>query len=264
MDTLAVIVANAFFLLYQGSCESYSFAVAIVGPEGYGRPSQPVVKNTKFSPGAPPKNLQVSRNNKTSALEISWEASCPQIEDKIEYEVTVKDTFKDRSSVKTLSGSKETKLGLTLDRGIHFGTTYEVSVRTKVADSIPSSPVAYKSPDIPSPVGVTHHILSEKEGKKQLIYWHMPNPLPSEVNSQAMTFEVCVSSNKSMANPIIQEQAQKPPFEIDNSKLSVGQLYYVGVRVIDGDGYQSPLTPPIALESLVRDHFQSHFWSHVT
>ena len=42
------------------ACESYTFVVAIHGPFGMGPPSPPFSKSTKFSPGAPPKNLQVS------------------------------------------------------------------------------------------------------------------------------------------------------------------------------------------------------------
>ena len=41
------------------ACESYSFIVAIRGPRGFGPPSVPYVKSTKYSPGAPPKNLEV-------------------------------------------------------------------------------------------------------------------------------------------------------------------------------------------------------------
>ena len=41
------------------ACESYSFVVAIIGPKGYGPPSNPKSQSTKFAAGAPPKNLQV-------------------------------------------------------------------------------------------------------------------------------------------------------------------------------------------------------------
>ena len=43
------------------ACESYSFVVAIIGPKGYGPPSDPVSESTKFAAGAPPKNLQVMK-----------------------------------------------------------------------------------------------------------------------------------------------------------------------------------------------------------
>ena len=42
------------------ACEKYSFVVAIVGPQSFGPPSVPIAVSTKFSPGAPPKNLQVN------------------------------------------------------------------------------------------------------------------------------------------------------------------------------------------------------------
>ena len=42
------------------ACEKYSFVVAIVGPQSFGPPSVPISVSTKFSPGAPPKNLQVN------------------------------------------------------------------------------------------------------------------------------------------------------------------------------------------------------------
>ena len=45
------------------ACESYSFVVAIIGPKGFGPPSSPFTRATKFSPGAPPKNLQVRGQN---------------------------------------------------------------------------------------------------------------------------------------------------------------------------------------------------------
>ncbi len=40
------------------ACESYSFVVLILGPKGYGPPSAPFTRSTKFAAGAPPKVIE--------------------------------------------------------------------------------------------------------------------------------------------------------------------------------------------------------------
>ncbi len=59
------------------SCESYIFAVAVMGPRGVGRLSDPVTEVTKYSPVAPPKDLRLEVDERN--MKIKWNASCPQV-----------------------------------------------------------------------------------------------------------------------------------------------------------------------------------------
>lgn len=45
------------------ACQSYAFAVSVVGPVGFGPASEPATVETKYSPGAPPRDLKVRKDN---------------------------------------------------------------------------------------------------------------------------------------------------------------------------------------------------------
>ncbi len=59
------------------SCESYTFGVAVVGPSGIGRLSPPVTRETKYSPGAPPKGVRVKVEG--ADMTVTWNASCSKV-----------------------------------------------------------------------------------------------------------------------------------------------------------------------------------------
>lgn len=77
-----------FTVTKLNSCENYAFAVAIVGPKGIGPPSELFFKRTKYSPGAPPKNVDIKISDKLEMI-IKWEASCPVVNEDIGYIIQI-------------------------------------------------------------------------------------------------------------------------------------------------------------------------------
>lgn len=71
------------------ACETYMFAVGVVGPLGLGPLSDdPLFLSTKFNMSAAPKNLEVSSDPKNETImDIRWNSSCPVMIDKIGYMV---------------------------------------------------------------------------------------------------------------------------------------------------------------------------------
>jgi len=71
------------------ACETYMFAVGVVGPLGLGPLSDvPLVASTRFNVSAAPKNLEVSSHpHNETIMDISWHSSCPMMIDKIGYMV---------------------------------------------------------------------------------------------------------------------------------------------------------------------------------
>jgi len=71
------------------ACETYMFAVGVVGPIGLGPLSEnPVFASTQFNVSAAPKNLEVSsRPQNETIMDIRWHSSCPVMSDKIGYMV---------------------------------------------------------------------------------------------------------------------------------------------------------------------------------
>ena len=69
------------------ACETYMFAVGVVGPLGLGPLSEDMLSAlTRFNVSAAPKNLEVSAQNET-IMDISWQSSCPVMTEKIGYMV---------------------------------------------------------------------------------------------------------------------------------------------------------------------------------
>lgn len=73
------------------ACETYLFAVGIIGPYGYGPLSDRghQVVTTSSNPKAPPKKLQVQPDSKDPLkMIISWQPSCATT-DKASYIVSI-------------------------------------------------------------------------------------------------------------------------------------------------------------------------------
>ena len=71
------------------ACETYMFAVGVVGPLGLGPLSDdPVFVSTRFNVSAAPKNLEVSPHPQNETImNMNWHSSCPVMIDKIGYMV---------------------------------------------------------------------------------------------------------------------------------------------------------------------------------
>ncbi|CAG2062325.1 unnamed protein product, partial [Timema podura] len=73
------------------ACESYVFAVGLVGPLGSGPlSSHPYSILTEFNPDAPPKNLHATTDptNETRVL-VTWQSSCPEMDTAVNYSVSL-------------------------------------------------------------------------------------------------------------------------------------------------------------------------------
>lgn len=71
------------------ACETYMFAVGVVGPLGLGPLSDDLLfASTSFNMSAAPKNLEVSSDRKNETImNIRWRSSCPAMVDTVRYMV---------------------------------------------------------------------------------------------------------------------------------------------------------------------------------
>jgi hypothetical protein len=71
------------------ACESYIFAVGVIGPLGLGPLSDnPYTLVTRFNVNAAPKNLTVTSDpHNETVMSIQWRSSCPAMTDEISYMV---------------------------------------------------------------------------------------------------------------------------------------------------------------------------------
>lgn len=71
------------------ACESYFFAVGVIGDYGAGPLCQPITVPTYFNKRAHPKRLRVTPSpDKNDSIIVSWSASCPTIDEPISYTVS--------------------------------------------------------------------------------------------------------------------------------------------------------------------------------
>lgn len=71
------------------ACESYIFAVGVIGPLGLGPLSaNPSTLVTRFNVNAAPKNLMVTGDpHNETIMHVQWRSSCPAMTDKVSYMV---------------------------------------------------------------------------------------------------------------------------------------------------------------------------------
>ncbi len=250
-NTKSVFNATSVTIDHLVSCESYIFVVAIVGPRGFGPASRPLTNSSKYSPGAAPKNLAVKVNSANLTMDITWDASCPEIDDNISYLVGITTDSSEKIEVhKELAKAKKVHWRLAVD--VHYGATYKVTVKTSAADAKVAGPAFCSGPPIPPPTGLTHHIVKENNHIKQLIYWKAPAELPHYLSSSTFFYRLFVSETSNMTGESVKSfKAKEPPFKLTDSIVSPGQLYFVAVALVDSDNYSSDLSGPIAVESAV-------------
>ncbi|TRY76952.1 hypothetical protein TCAL_09210 [Tigriopus californicus] len=228
------------------ACEAYSFIVAIVGPDGFGPASKEKTLSTKYAAGAPPKKLRVLVEDKNGevSLHIYWSASCDRMELSIGYELSIKDLTSDVTTRQQFAKSSNTTFHHEI-QNVHRSTQYEIQVQTNVPDSVPTQPIVVNTPSLPAPVGVTHHY-TEGDASKQMIYWSRPNKIPSYIKED-YSYRLYVSRMSNFSEPI-EFNASRPPFEVPVEDLSPGSIYFVGVAMVDKDGYTSKLSSPVPFE----------------
>jgi hypothetical protein len=165
---------KSFTVEHLQSCESYSFVVAVTGPEGIGPASDPVSKVSKYSPGAPPKNVTASIDSSSPTLMlITWQASCKEVDDSIGYVVQITNLVTGTNTVKQLTKGTRTSFELPI-KDIPYGSSFNVSVRTDVPDSASSPNVTVIGPQIPPPHTLTYNIpvkSGNSEDSADLVRW---------------------------------------------------------------------------------------------
>ena len=67
-------------------------------------------------------------------------------------------------------------------------------------------------------------------------------------NTFFLRYRVVVSTKPSLENPELILNVNKTKLVLPKDKLSPGRPYYVGVSLVDQDGYSSPLSGPISIE----------------
>ncbi len=247
----------SFTVKHLTACESYSFVVAIVGDQGFSLPSAPFTKLTKYSPGAPPKNLKAELDpvNKTR-IALTWQSSCSSVED-IGYLIFIEDLTTGRKNQVKLDRQKNNTFRHVFDQGVHFGTTYRFSVKTDDPNSVQSVPVNITTIPIPVPESFNSHI--DVTASSHVIMWTMPEKrlkgyLLDDFKKGLITYRLYLSSHANMTtSEKIINVTSSNMYRLPFSELEGGRLYFVAVSMVDKDGYESRMTDPVAIESPVSD-----------
>lgn len=148
-------------------CESYLFAVGVVGPIGPGPLTRnPTTMTTQFNPIKPPKNLKVDVNEKTEEMIIKWEHNCPLTADVTSYLVTVTELTFNKTVRVQLQPSRNTSMSHVF-KGIPLGARYNISISNDHPNAETVSLLS-KSADIPTPTNLI--VFPEKNGS-YVVFW---------------------------------------------------------------------------------------------
>ncbi|KAL6422754.1 hypothetical protein ACFW04_010753 [Cataglyphis niger] len=217
------------------ACESYFFAVGVIGDYGAGPLCQPITVPTYFNQRAPPKRLRVTPSpDKNDSIIVSWSASCPTIDEPISYTIFVTETILNKQVVVTLPPTNETIMKHTF-HSIKYGGKYNITVATDVENAIPTQPFVYVAPMIKPP----HQVTVLHDNKDYLIYWQEPD-MPKDVNRhiEILVAEGSTKINESTASVFLTKDPS--PYRYKDAKT--GTIYTFAARLVTEDGYQSPLS----------------------
>lgn len=231
------------------SCESYSFVVAIVGPKGFGPPSAPHTKATKYSPGAPPKNLKARLDPSVNAITLTWSASCPNVDQAIGYQLSAKDLVSGKTTYLELAASTRSNFRHLWNSKVRYGTSYEIRVQTSTADSQSSEKVVINTVPIPMPEMLTTHI--DVNSSSHVFMWQAPRNLPPYLkkDKEQMHYRLYLSTSANLTEAVQHYNTTLATFNLPTDKLEPGRIYFLGVSIQDKDGYESAKAGPIALDS---------------
>nr|CAD7431907.1 unnamed protein product [Timema monikensis] len=225
------------------ACESYVFAVGLVGPLGSGPlSSHPYSILTEFNPDAPPKNLHATTDptNETRVL-VTWQSSCPEMDTAVNYLVTIEELTHGQSSTVTMLPTRNTSLNYWFIT--RHGGRYRFSVRTGNAHSNSSRVVEYTAPIILPPGQV--QVLPEKNGS-YFVYWK-ETKLPDALQGKKFQYVVMVSPGRSINMSAIKEyRANNPPIILNN--MNSDTIYSVAVVLETEEGFRSLLSEVESVE----------------
>lgn len=225
------------------ACESYIFAVGLVGPLGVGPFSaNPPSLVTKFNVNAAPKNLTVSQDPHNETLMfVWWRSSCPAMSDKIGYMITVTEVQLNFTTSVTLLPTDNTELSHSF--AVHYGGHYRVTVQTDSDNASPTKPVEYLAPPIQPPHQI--QVLPERNGS-YIVYWK-ERGLPTAISNMSYRYIVLVSQGHELnVSTASQYNTSSPPFILDN--VQEGTIYSFAVMLETSDGYRSSISEVSSVE----------------
>ncbi|EZA49376.1 Sortilin-related receptor [Ooceraea biroi] len=219
------------------ACESYVFAVGVIGDYGTGPLSQPTTVTTHFNKRAPPKRLRVTAPpEKDDKIIVSWSASCPTIDEPISYTITVTEMVLNKEIVVTLTPTNDTIMKHTF-HSIKYGGKYSITIATDVENAIPTQPFIYEAPAIKPP----HQLAVLYDNIGYYIFWQNQD-LPESVKNGNLHYEILVTEGSKTINESTAKVlwAAKPPYTYKDVKTDT--IYTFAVRLVTDEGYQSPLS----------------------
>lgn len=225
------------------ACETYMFAVGVIGPLGAGKLSDhPLLASTSFNVSAAPKNLEVSSDPKNETImNIRWHSSCPTMIDEIGYMVTVTEVNLNISSSVMLLHTNKTELSHWFV--VHYGGHYRVTVQTDSDVAIPAKSVEYVAPPIQPPHQLK--VLPERNGS-YIVYWK-ERVLPAAIRNMTFRYIILVSEGRVLnVTTATQYTSSEPPFILD--KVQEGTIYSFAVMLETADGYRSTMSEVSSVE----------------
>ncbi|XP_024940142.1 sortilin-related receptor isoform X2 [Cephus cinctus] len=225
------------------ACESYVFAVGVVGEYGAGPLSQPITVVTHFNTRAPPKRLRVTHSTeKIDMIIVSWSSSCPTMDEPISYTITITELTYNNVTTVTLAPTNETAMKTTFSP-IQYGAKYSIVIATDVDNAIPSQPVIYEAPPLPAPHQL--EVLFEGEKQEYIIFWQEPR----NTTEHSRHYDILVSEDSRTVNETTAKifQSDHPSYIYENAKTDV--IYSFAVRLVTGEGYRSGLSEIVSIKS---------------
>ncbi|XP_046665505.1 sortilin-related receptor-like isoform X3 [Homalodisca vitripennis] len=226
------------------ACESYVFAVGLVAPLGVGPlSSNPQTVVTQFNIRAAPKNLRVFADpHNTTAMSVTWTASCPVVTEPIAYEITIMEVNLDQKASYTNMPTSEVDLQHTFF--IQYGGRYNVCVSTSVMGSAEGPCVEYWARQLPPPHQL--QVLQETNGS-YVLYWRQ-DQLPANLSSNDYHYVVLVSPGSSLNISTAKElKTNSAPYFF--SPEDEDTIYSYAVVLETNAGYRSLPSEVVSLAS---------------
>ncbi|CAL4120398.1 unnamed protein product, partial [Meganyctiphanes norvegica] len=237
------------------ACQTYSMAVMVSKPIGYGRVSQIQIE-TGEDPLAPPKNVRVETKfkncYKNCTLVITWDSSCPGSESYTDlmYLLDIKEITRNEP-VSTFKLPGGNHLNVKHHVHLHWGGHYRVNLSTIIDDEASgpkvgrsSKPIFVDGPEYPAPKQLEYI----PNGNDDTFYWrsgHESSDMPEHILKMKPTFVLYVSYDKNLSKPRTYESKTRNLVVPD---LQHSTIYYAAVALKDDDGYYSPKSPIIGFQ----------------
>ncbi|KAL1509813.1 hypothetical protein ABEB36_004494 [Hypothenemus hampei] len=212
------------------ACETYYFAVGLVGPYGIGPlpHTHTQAVTTLSNPKAPPKNVRVQADeNDRLKMVISWQPSCGDKSTNTSYIISITEKATKRNWMIKVNN----KLSHTL--AVETGGIYSITVFTNVPSATVSEPVVYEAPPIYPPMEL--QVYPEWNGSF-FVHWREQDV---KLNSP-FSYEVLVQEGATLNETTAQKfLVDRPPFMYTNDSAST---YTFAVRIKTKKGFRSILS----------------------